>query len=122
MCTPCAKAKQKCEGAVWSKNAAGPSQRSEVEVGLSGSEQIADALTEVVTVLRGIKNKLEGIREAVEDRFRVETPKEEDSEPELEVDQEELAELPAESAVFEGYKTWLVEMGRYQWEREEEEE
>jgi hypothetical protein len=26
--------------------------------------------------------------------------------------------LAAEGTIFEGYRTWLVETGRYQWERE----
>jgi hypothetical protein len=115
-CAPCAKAKQKCEGVAWFGSVAGPSRKS--EGGPSGSVEIASALTDIVSVLRQIKNELESVRGAIEDRFNeVEVESEADSEEGLEVDQEELAELEAEGTIFGGFRTWVVETGQYKWVR-----
>jgi hypothetical protein len=115
-CTPCAKAKQKCEGVAWFGAVAGASRKSEGEVVSSGSTEITGPLTDIVSVLRQIRNELESVRDAVDDRFNVEAQvSEPDSDEELEVDQVELA---AEGTIFEGFRMWLVETGRYQWERE----
>jgi hypothetical protein len=68
--------------------------------------------------LRQIKNKLESVWNAMEDRFNeVEVESEPDSEEGLEVDQEELAELEEEGTIFDGFRTWVVETGRYKWVR-----
>ena len=116
-CAPCAKAKQKCEGVAWFGSVAGPSPKS--EGGSSGSTEIVGALTDIVSVLRQMKNELESIWEVVDDRYNAEeSVSESDSEEELVMDQEELAELAAEGSVFEGFRAWVVETGRYQWERE----
>lgn len=94
----------------WFGAVAGPSRRA--EGGSSGSAEIVAALTDIVSVLRQIQD-------AVEDHFNDDGPvSKSDSEEELEVNQEELAELEAEGTIFDGFRTWLVETGRYQWERE----
>jgi hypothetical protein len=108
----CSKAKQKCVGAVW----AGASGVS------SGSAEIVAALTEIVSVMKEMKDELANIREAVEDRFDdLAAESESDSEGgDLELDQGELAELEAEETCFEGYQTWVVETGKFMWERRDE--
>jgi hypothetical protein len=108
------KAKQKCERVAWFGSIAGPSWKS--EGGPSGSVEIVLALTDIVSVLRQIKNELESVRGAIKDRFNeVEVESEADSKEGLEVDQEELAELEAEGTIFGGFRTWVMETGQYKW-------
>ena len=55
-CALCAKAKQKCVGVVWAGGNAEPSRRS--EGGSSGSAEIAEALTEIVKVLKFLRRDM----------------------------------------------------------------
>ena len=113
-CALCAKAKQKCVRVVWAGGNAEQSQRSK---GVSlGSMEIAEALTEIVKVLRMMRRDMvTGFGEVVDtiDKEYLESEEsEEDSELELEVTLGKLMDLAAESEEGEWYQEWLVETGR----------
>ena len=123
-CALCAKAKQKCIRVVWAGGNAEPSQRS--EGGSSGSGEIAEALTEVVKVLKFLRRDMVTgfgeVVDAIDKEYLEEELSEEDSEPELEVTPGELTDLAAESEEGEWYWEWLVETGRVRKSDEEVEE
>ena len=108
------KAKQKCIGVVWAGGNTELIWRS--KRGSSGSTEIVGALTEVVKVLRLLRRDMvNGFREVVDTlkkEYLAEELLEEDSELELELTQDELTELAAESEEGELYQEWLVETRR----------
>ena len=112
-CALCAKAKQKCVMVVWAGGNTEPSRRSK---GGSGSTEIAEALMEIVKVLKFLRRDMVmgmgEIVDAIDKEYLVEELSEEDSEPELEMTLDELTELAAESKEGEMYQEWLVETGR----------
>ena len=120
-CTLCAKAKQKCVRVVWAGGNVEPSQRS--EGGSSGSMEIAEALTEIVKVLKFLRRDMVmGMGEivnAIDKEYLVEESSDEDSELELEMTPDELTELAAESEEGELYWEWLEETGRVRKSAEE---
>ena len=72
--------------------------------------------------MKEMKEELASIWEVVEDRFdglAVESESESED-GDMEFDQGELAELEAEEACFEGYRTWVVETGKFMWKRRDE--
>ena len=113
-CVLCAKAKQKCIRVVWVGGNTELSWRS--EGGSSGSAEIAEALTEIVKVLKFLRRDMvTGFREvvnAISKEYLEEDLSEQDSELELEVTPGELTDLAAESKEGEWYLEWLVETGR----------
>ena len=98
-CTLCAKAKQKCVGVVWAGGHTEPSWRS--EGGSSGSAEIAEALTEIVKVLKFLRRDMVTgfgeVVDAINKEYLEEEESDEDSEPELEVTPGKLTDLVAES-------------------------
>ena len=113
-CTLCTKAKQKCVRVVWAGGHAEPSRRS--EGGSSGSMEIAEALTEIVKVLKFLRRDIVTgfgeVVDAINKEYLEEELSEEDSKAELEVTPGELTELAVESEEGEWYQEWLVETGR----------
>ena len=88
--------------------------------------EIAEALTEVIKVLKFLRRDMvTGFREvvnAIDKEYLEEDFSEEDSEPELEVTLDKLMDLAAESEEGEWYWEWLVETGRVRKTGEEGEE
>ena len=122
-CMLCTKVKQKCIRVVWAGGHAEPTWRS--QGGSSGSVEIAEALTEVVKVLKFLRwnmvTSMGEIVDALDKEYMVELS-EEDSKPELEVTPGELMDLAAESKEGEWYWEWLVETGKVRKLGEEGEE
>ena len=99
--------------------------------GSSGSVEIAEALTEVVKVLKFLRRDMvmgfEEIVNALNKEYMAEDLLEADSELELELTPDELTELAEESKEGEFkegelYQEWLVETGRVRKSGEEVEE
>jgi hypothetical protein len=101
-----------------------PSQRS--KGGLSGSTEIAGALTEIIKVLRLLRRNMvmrfREVVDAINKEYLVEELSEDDSELELEMTLDKLTKLAAESKEGEMYWEWLVETGRVRKTGEEGEE
>ena len=101
-----------------------PTWRS--EGGSSGSAEIAEALAEVVKVLKFLRQDMVmgmgEIVDAIDKEYLVEELLEDDSEPELEMTLDELEDLVTESKEGEWYQEWLVETGRVRKLDEEVEE
>ena len=64
-CLACAKAKQKCEGATFSK----VEKPAGSDTVTAGTEAVVAALADISKVLRGVRSDLRGLTLAVEDRW-----------------------------------------------------
>ena len=88
--------------------------------------EIAEALTEVVKVLKFLRRDMVTgfgeVVDAIDKEYLEEELSEEDSEPELEVTPGKLTDLVVESKEGEWYQEWLVETGRVRKSDEEVEE
>ena len=86
------------------------------EGGSSGSMEIAEALTEVVKVLKFLRRDMvtefREVVDAIDKEYLAEELSEEDGKLELEVTPDKLTHLAAESEEGVWYQEWLVETGR----------
>ena len=93
---------------------------------LSKKRKTAEALTEIVKVLKFLRRDMVTgfgeVVDAIDKEYLEEEESDEDSEPELEVTPGELTDLAAESKEGEWYWEWLVETGRVVKSDEEVEE